>query len=364
MPDLQNSFLPIVQLIQSSRNEAIRAVNTTLIELYWKIGQYISHRIDTEQWGKGVVTELAHYIAHTEPSVKGFSDKNLWRMKQFYETYKDTAIVAAAGRQLKEDKKLASARRESGDDIRQKEASDIKNTILTDLSWTHHRTIFGSCKTEVEREFYIRMAAKERYSVKELERQIASSLFERFALSKTTPSTELRKLPGGFPDTFKDSYVFEFLNLPEPHSEYDLQKAIIQNLKKFLLEFSRDFAFLGEEFPLQVGNKDFALDLLFFNRALNCLVAIELKVVDFIPEYLGKLNFYLEALDRDVKKPHENPSIGILLCKAKDDEVVEYAMSRQLSPAMVAKYQLQLPDKKLLQAKLRDFFENNDQYFE
>jgi hypothetical protein len=131
------------------------------------------------------------------------------------------------------------------------------------------------------------------------------------------------------------------------------------NLKQFLLEFSRDFAFVGEEVPLQVGSKDFELDLLFFNRAINCLVAIELKVVDFVPEHLGKLNFYLEALDRDVKKPHENPSIGLLLCKAKDDEVVEYTLSRQLSPAMVAEYQLHLPDKKLLQQKLHELFALN-----
>jgi predicted nuclease of restriction endonuclease-like (RecB) superfamily len=277
----------------------------------------------------------------------------------------NSAIVAAARRQLPE-AKLASTRRELKGRNEQMESPratttpDIKDTILAELTWTHHRTIFGSCKTEEEREFYIRLAVKEKYSVKELERQISSSLFERIALSNTKLTSPVSVLQQGLPGTFKDSYVFEFLNLPEPHNENDLQKAIIQNLKKFLLEFSRDFAYLGEEFTIQVGNKDFALDLLFFNRALNCLVAIELKVVDFVPEHLGKLNFYLEALDRDVKKPHENPSIGILLCKAKDDEVVEYALSRQLSPAMVAQYQLQLPDKKLLQAKLHELFENNE----
>ncbi len=342
-----NSFAPVVKLIQSSRNAALRSVNKALIELYWKIGQYISQRVASEDWGKGVVTDLAQYIARTEPSATGFTDKNLWRMKQFYETYKDSSILATAWRELK-DEKLAAVRREL----------DIAATPLSELSWSHHRTIFGRCEKEEERLFYIRLAIQEGYSVRELERQINSGIFERATLGHAKLST-LKDMPSNLSVPFKDHYVFEFLNLPEPHTEKDLQKAILQNLKKFLLEFSRDFAFLGEEVVIQVGNKDFALDLLFFNRALNSLVVIELKVIEFIPEHLGKLNFYLEALDRDVKKAHENPSIGILLCKSKDDEVVEYAMSRQLSAAMVAKYQLQLPDKKLLQAKLHDFFESN-----
>lgn len=318
------SFAHIVGLIQSSRTAALRAVNTALIELYWKIGEYISERVASEEWGKGVVTELAQYIARTEPSAKGFSDKNLWRMKQFYETYKNAAILATLWRPLKEDKKIVSTTRQLKSEklATVRRELNIANTALVQLSWSHHRIIFGRCQTEEERELYIRLSIQEKYSVRELERQIASGLFERVVMGKTKLSVPVRELPKELSGAFKDSYVFEFLNLPEPHTENDLQKAILQNLKKFLLEFSRDFAFLGEEFIVQVGNKDFQLDLLFFNRALNCLVAIELKVVDFIPEHLGKLNFYLEALDRDVKKDHENPSIGILLCKAKDDEVV------------------------------------------
>lgn len=343
-----HSFAPVVSFIQSSRNAALRSVNRTLIELYWKIGQYISQRVATEEWGKSVVTELANYIAHIEPSAIGFTDKNLWRMKQFYEIYKDSSILAPVRREF-EVEELAATRRQL----------DITATPLVHLSWTHHRTIFGRCETEEERVFYICLVIQEAYSVRELERQINSGIFERSMLGNSKPSFA-KDLAPDLSSPFKDHYVFEFLNLPESHSEKDLQKAILQNLKKFLLEFSRDFAFLGEEFSIQVGSKDFSLDLLFFNRALNALVAIELKVIEFIPEHLGKLNFYLEALDRDVKKAHENPSIGILLCKSKDDEVVEYAMSRQLSAAMVAKYQLQLPDKKLLQAKLHDFFENTN----
>ena len=151
-----------------------------------------------------------------------------------------------------------------------------------------------------------------------------------------------------------DTYVLEFLDLPEQYTESNLKKAIIGNLKKFLLEFGKDFTFIGEEYRVQVGGQDFYIDLLFYNRTLSCLVPIELKIGKFKPEHIGQLNFYLEALDRDVKKPNENPSVGVILCATKDDAVVEYALSRSMSQTMVAEYTLQLPDKKLLENKLRE----------
>jgi RecB family endonuclease NucS len=175
---------------------------------------------------------------------------------------------------------------------------------------------------------------------------------------KVSPvETQLRK---DISQVFKDTYVFEFLNLPGVYSENDLQKGLVQNIKKLLLELGKDFTFIGEEYRLKVGGKDFSTDLLFFHRELRCLVAFELKIDDFQPEYLGKLNFYLEALDRDVKKKHENPSVGVLLCKQKDDEVVEYALSRSLSPTMISKYKTQLIDKKLLKKKLHELFQLED----
>ncbi|WP_228016222.1 PDDEXK nuclease domain-containing protein [Leptolyngbya ectocarpi] len=160
-------------------------------------------------------------------------------------------------------------------------------------------------------------------------------------------------------DVFRDAYVLEFLDLPERHTEADLHRALLRQLQNFLIELGRDFCFVGSEYPVQVGGRDFALDLLFFHRGLNCLVAVELKVGRFEPEYLGKLNFYLEALDRDARKSHENAAIGVLLCASKDDEVVEYALNRSLSPALIAEYQTQLPDKALLQAKLHEFYALN-----
>ncbi len=176
-------------------------------------------------------------------------------------------------------------------------------------------------------------------------------------MSPTKVSAPLRQLHPAAATVFKDTYLVEFLELSPGHSEADLQRGLVEQLKNFLIELGRDFCYVGSHYPVQVGTRDFELDLLFFNRGLNCLVAFELKVVEFEPEHLGKLQFYLEALDRDVKKPHEQPSIGVLLCATKNHEVVEYALSRAMSPALVSEYQTRLPDKKLLQAKLHEFYE-------
>ena len=197
--------------------------------------------------------------------------------------------------------------------------------------------------------------------MRDLERQISSGVFERVMIGNQALSPALKEIHPDVANTFKDTYVFEFLNLPEQHSESDLQKGLVRQMKKFILELGRDFIFIGEEFRVQVGNGDFYIDLLFYHRGLQCLVAFELKADKFKPEHLGQLNFYLEALDRDVKKTNENPSIGVLLCKDKDSEVVEYALSRTLSPTMVTEYTTKLPDKKLLQQKLHELFENSNE---
>ena len=232
-------------------------------------------------------------------------------------------------------------------------------SLLTQLPWTHHLRIIGGSKRPEEREFYLRMAAKERWSTRELERQIRACLFERAVLNPAKTSDILRETRPEAIESFKDSYIVEFLDLAERHTEKDLHRGLLHRLKEFMLELGRDFCFVGSEFPLQVGKQDFALDLLFFHRGLNCLVAVELKVEPFSPQHIGQLNFYLEALDRDVKKSHENPAIGILLCAEKDENVVEYALSRSLSPTMIAEYQTMMPDKALLQAKLQEFYQSD-----
>jgi predicted nuclease of restriction endonuclease-like (RecB) superfamily len=323
----QQDFGKVLQHIQQTRQKVFAQANTALMALYWQVGQIVSDKVQQEAWGKGVVSALSHYIAQADPTIKGFSDKNLWRMKQFFETYQG-------------DEKLSSLARE--------------------LPWTHNTIIFSRCKSPEERRFYLEQCLRDKYTSRELERQIDAASFERASLTQPKLSAALRVLQPSIGEVFKDRYVLEFLGLPEPHSESDLKKALVQNMKAFVLELGKDFLFVDEEYRLQVGNQDFYIDLLFYHRGLSALVAFELKVGQFKPEHMGQLNFYLEALDRDVKKPHENPSIGVLLCRDKDDEVVEYALSRNLSPALVAQYQLQLPDKKMIAAKLHELLARHE----
>lgn len=316
----KTDFEGIVNQIQQAKRNIYQFANQSLIELYWSIGQIISQQVASNAWGKSIVSELAKFIIQQDPEIKGFSDKNLWRMKQFYETYRDNLKLA---------------------------------TLWREIPWSQNRIIM-TLKSEEEREFYLRLAHKERYSVRDLERQIDSSLFERTIIGNQKISAVLKDLHPKIENNFKDNYVLEFLGLPTSYTENNLQKSLVENMKHFILELGKDFIFIAEEYRIQVGNSDFFIDLLFYHRELSALVAFELKVGKFKPEHLGQLSFYLEALDRDVKKPHENPSIGVLLCSDKDDEVVEYALSRHLSPTLISQYTLILPDKKLLQAKLHE----------
>ena len=323
--DTRQEFSEVLQHIRQARQKVYAQANTILIDLYWQLGKTISEKVASEAWGKGVVTELAKYIAQNDPESKGFSDKNLWRMKQFYETYQANPKLSA---------------------------------LVRELSWTHNTIIFARCKSNEEREYYLRTTLAANLSKRELERQINVSQYERSQIdAKLSPL--VRELHPGIQQVFKDNYVLEFLGLPDTHSENDLQKGLTRHMKAFILELSKDFVFMGENYRLQVGNQDFYIDLLFYHRDLCALVPFELKIGRFMPEYLGQLNFYLEALDRDVKKPHENPSVGVLLCRDKDEEVVEYALSRNLSPTLIAQYQLQLPDKKLIKQKLHEFYEQH-----
>lgn len=322
-PD-QGAFEEVVGLIEQSRLRAAQAVNTTLIDLYWSIGAYISHQTQTAGWGKGTVHALSSYVQKQQPGIRGFSPQNLWRMRQFFETYRDQPTLS---------------------------------TLLRELPWSSHLHILSRAKRPEEREFYLRMATRNRWQVREVARQMDAGLFERSVINPPKLSTVLRVLHPLAAEVFKDAYSLEFLGLADTHSEADLHGALLRNLGRFLTELGPDFCFVGSEYPIQVGGQDFALDLLFFHRGLNCLVAFELKAARFEPEHLGKLNFYLEALDRDFPKPHEGPSIGVLLCATKDSEVVEYALSRTLSPAMIAEYETRLPDKQLLQAKLHELYQ-------
>ena len=356
---LQKQFTEIISLIKQVRNNTLMTVNTELINLYWNVGEYISKKIANASWGDGTIDELAEVILNEHPDLKGFNRSGLYRMRRFYETYAGSKFVSTLLTQMKlpeyQSTEIVSTV------LTQLETSDIRGSILTKISWSHHLVLISRTKSDEEREFYLRLCLREKTSVRELERQISSGVFERVMIGNQALSPALKEIHPDVANTFKDTYVFEFLNLPEQHSESDLQKGLVIQMKNFILELGRDFIFIGEEFRVQVGNSDFYIDLLFYHRGLQCLVAFELKADKFKPEHLGQLNFYLEALDRDVKKTNENPSIGVLLCKDKDSEVVEYALSRTLSPTMVTEYTTKLPDKKLLQQKLHELFENSNE---
>ena len=315
-------FDEIIAIIDNAHRRALKAVNAELIQMYWSVGEYISDLCANAGFGDKVIDEVASYIAQANPGMKGFNRRGLYRMKQFYETYKDDEFVTP---------------------------------LVTQISWTNHLLIMSGSKSAEERHFYLTLCAREHYSKRELERQMDSAYYERYMLSSKKQMPEA--VPENMRSSILDTYVLEFLALPEQFSERNLRKAIIGNLKQFILEFGKDFSFIGEEYRVQVGGQDFYIDLLFYNRALPCLVPVELKIGKFKPEHIGQINFYLEALDRDVRKPNENPSVGVILCTGKDDAVVEYALSRSMSPTLVSDYTLCLPDKKVLRDKLRELTE-------
>lgn len=320
----EHQFEDIIRIIETAREQAYRKVNEELILMYQKVGKYISEKTKESFYGENLIDRMADFFKMNYPDLKGFNRRGLYRMRQFYELYKDDEKVS---------------------------------TLLTQLNWSNHLKIMSGSKSKEEREFYINLAIRERLTHRELVRQMDSGYYERYMLSNNKTLSNLEKIKQNTHHLFMDSYVLEFLDSPRINSERDFQKSILENLKTFILEIGKDFSFIGSEYKLQVGNHDYYVDLLFYHRELSCLVAFELKLGEFKPEFIGKMNLYLEALDRDVRKSTENPSVGVILCASADDEVVEYALSRSLSPTMVSEYTLKLIDKKLLQRKLKEYTE-------
>lgn len=309
----------VIKIIDESKQNALRKVNEELIQMYWKVGEYLSRESENVNFGDAFIDTISKEIQIAFPGIRGFNRRGLYRMKKFYETYNGDEFVTA---------------------------------LLTQVSWTNHLAIMTKAKTPEERHFYLTLCVKESYSSRELERQIDSGYYERYMLSSEKVLPE--PIKGLKENPFLDSYIIEFLDLPQNYKESDFRKSLIQNMRAFILEVGKDFTFIEEEYKVQVGGEDYRIDLLFFHRGLQCLVAFELKIGKFKPEYISKMDFYLEALDRQKRKENENPSVGMILCASKDDEVVEYAMSRTMSPMMVAEYRLQLPDKDVLQKKLQE----------
>ena len=374
--ELENDFNEILILIEQSRQNTYRKVNQELILLYYKIGQIVHQKVISGKWGNKTVEQLSEYILSKIPNLSGFSRRGLYRMKQFYEIYSPESEFFKFFQTLLQNENMSPEATQIHSEIfnqlqivsalpTQLQSPEylhdkLMSALLTQIPWTHHVEIFSVSKKHEEILFYLLHSIEQKLSFRELRRQIKTATFERTILAKQNSHVvKVNKTASHF---FKDPYIFEFLDLPENLSEKDLEAALVQNLKNFILEIGKGFTYMGNQFRIQVGNKDYYTDLLFYHRDLQCLVLFELKIEEFQPEFLGKLNFYLEALDRDIKRPNENPSIGVLLCKGKDAEVVEYAMARNVSPALVADYETKLIPKNILLEKLNywtSFFDKN-----
>lgn len=294
--------------VQLAQYTALKAVNTELVGLYWDIGRMIVERQDVEGWGKAVVENLAADLRAEFPGIGGFSASNLWRMKGFFETYQGAEKLAPMVRQI---------------------------------GWSHNIVIMEQCSDPLEREFYIRMTSKFGWSKNVLVHQIENQSYEKSLLGQTNFDQALTpELRAQAKLAVKDEYTFDFLELGEEHSERELERALLARIEDFLRAMGGMFAFMGSQYRLEVDGKEFFIDLLLFHRRLRCLVAIELKVGEFLPEFVGKMQFYLAALDRQVRQEDENPTIGIILCKEKSRTIVEYALYDARKPIGVATYEI------------------------
>lgn len=365
-PIIEQQFEEIRNLIILHRSRALQNVNEESLTMSWQVGQIVSYRLKNNEWGSKVVTQLSEYLRAKDPSLKGYSRRNIYNMVNFYEAYSSPEfaelvqglnvlqIVQPEIAQIGEASIVQIPSAQIGNEIVQIPSAQLPK-ILCVTTFSNHVEILSRCKTNEERLFYINYSYRERLNNKELHRCINNDTFGSMISDKTNFSSGLKTAYPQSVALFKDRAFVDFLNLPQKHSEKQLHKGILEHIKQFVLELGKDFLFVDSEYPLQVGSSTFKVDLLFYHRGLQCLVAIELKAGKFKPEYIGQLEFYLEALDRDVKRSNENPSIGILLCQTADHSVVEYAMSRSMSPTMVAEYHRQLIPKEVMQKSLDEF---------
>lgn len=372
IPVLEQQFSELLSMINYHRGRASHAVNEQQLLTAWHVGKYVSTKLKTEQWGSKVVTKFAEYLKIKAPEIKGFSRRNIYNMVMFYEEYSAPTFLATIQSYIPNSSvQLTTAQIHSAVDKPITNKTEIVQLptaqfvlserkgqmpdILFSTSYSNHIAILNQCKSAEERLFYIIYANKERLKVKELQRCISNNTYASLLGSKHNLSKGLLRTYPNAPIIFKDTAFVDFLGLPQKHSEKKLRMGLVEHMKQFILELGKDFLFVDQEYQLEVGASVFKADLLFFHRGLQALVAVELKRRKFHPSDLGQLEFYLEALDRDVKRSNENPSIGIILCPEADKTVVEYAMSRSMSPTMVAEYKRQLIPKEKMQTLLKEY---------
>ncbi len=367
---IEQQFGEIINIILQHKSNASRAVNEELLLTAWHVGGYVSAKLKSEEWGSKVVSQLSEYIRSQHPDIKGYSKRNIYNMVMFYDEYSSETFIATIRQYLNtEFVQPKTAQIEASDHkqkipviVQPKTAQFVQPAIgqmpkiLELTSLTNHIEILCRCKSDEERLFYILYANKEHLVKRELQRCISNQTYAGLLGSKDNMSKGLLERYPNAPVMFKDTLFVDFLNLPKKHSETKLKNGLIEHMKQFILELGKDFIFMDQEYRLNIGTSTFKADLLFFHRGLQALVAVELKKTKFHPRDLGQLEFYLEALDRDVKRSNENPSIGIILCPEADRIVVEYAMSRSMSPTMIAEYKRILIPQERMQQQLNEFW--------
>lgn len=374
---MEQQFGEVIDIILQHKSRASRAVNNELLLTAWHVGSYVSAKLKSEEWGSKVVSQLSEYIRSQRPDIKGFGRSNIYNMVLFYDEYSSDSFSAIIEKYLNSEfvqprigqievpqstqEVAVIVQPETAQFIQPKTGQMPKILELTTL--TNHIEILCRCKSNEERMFYILYANKEHLVKRELQRCISNQTYTVLLGSKNNMSKGLLNAYPNAPIMFKDTLFVDFLNLPKKHSESKLKNSLVEHMKQFILELGKDFIFMDQEYHLNIGASTFKADLLFFHRGLQALVAVELKKTKFHPRDLGQLEFYLEALDRDVKRSNENPSIGIILCPEADRVVVEYAMSRSMSPTMIAEYKRILIPQERMQQQLNEFcnlFLNNE----
>lgn len=362
----EQQFNEVVLIIQQHRSKASRAINQEVLLTAWHIGGYVSAKLKSEEWGRKVVSQLSEFIHSHHPEIKGYSRSSIYNMVMLYDEYSSLSFQSTVQKYLRTEfvQPLAGQLKDySKEDLdstisppisAQSLATQIPK-ILTYTTLTNLIEITCRCKSDEERLFYILYAHKEQLAKRELQRCISNQTYATLLGSKKNMSRGLLETYPNAPIIFKDTLFVDFLGLPQKHSEVSLKSGLIEHMKQFILELGKDFIFMDQEYNLNVGASSFKADLLFYHRGLQALVAVELKKTKFHPRDLGQLEFYLEALDRDVKRSNENPSIGILLCPEADKVVVEYAMSRSMSPTMIAEYKRILIPQERMQQQLNEY---------
>ena len=364
----EQQFDEVIKIILQHQGRASRAVNEEMLLMAWNVGGYVSHKLKSEEWGSKVVTQLSEYIRTKQPKLKGYSRSSIYNMVLFYEEYSSERFLSTASQYLSKEfvqPKTAQINNPSLSQTNQGTTVFPMQIVqprigqfpklLTLTTLTNHIEILCRCKSSEERLFYILYAHKEHLVKRELQRSITNQTYTTLLGDKKNMSKGLLQTYPNAPVVFKDTLFVDFLGLPQKHSETKLKKGLIEHMKQFILELGKDFIFMDQEYNLNVGASTFKADLLFFHRGLQALVAVELKKTKFHPRDLGQLEFYLEALDRDVKRSNENPSIGILLCPDADKMVVEYAMSRSMSPTLITEYKRILIPQERMQEQLNEY---------